>query len=130
MDRKRQQNLRDARTYFNADLTKDINDKYKDYRIDNDAFQRGKQDGFNESLVDVPENMKNNFSYVSGFNYAKRQLKIQEDMYKMGQEHFLKGRNFEDANANYKNNKYFIQGYKDAMNLSLEEDTTIRRSGR
>jgi hypothetical protein len=130
MDRKSQQNLRDARTYFNADLTKDKKDRYKDYRIDSESFERGKQDGYNNDIQVIPENMKENFSYVSGFNHAKRELKVQKDMYKMGQEYFLSGRNFDDAHENYKNNGYFVQGFKDAMDIKLNNDTTIRRSGR
>lgn len=130
MERKRQQNLRAAREYYNTDLTKDIRDKYKDHRIDKEMFERGMQDGFNEGSFEVPANMKDNFSYMSGFNYAKRQLKVQEDMYKMGQEHYLNGRDFDDANEIYKKNAYFIKGYNDAMNLNLEDSTTRKRSGR
>ena len=130
MDRKSQENLIKARRYFNVDLSKNVNDKYKVNRIDSELFEKGKQDGYNESICEIPENMKENFSYVNGFNHAKRELKVQNDMYKMGQEYFLSGRNFDDANENYKNNAYFVQGFKDAMNIKLDNDTTIRRSGR
>ena len=128
MDRKSQQNLKDARTYFNTDLTKDKKEKYKDHRIDDDAFQHGKQDCFNGNSIS--DTMKDNFSYISGFNHAKRELKIREDMYKMGQEYFLNGRDFEEAHENYKKNAYFVQGYKDAMDIKLENDTAIGRNGR
>ena len=39
-------------------------------------------------------------------------------MYKMGQEHFLNGRNLEDALENYKNNLFFVQGFEDARKLN------------
>jgi len=128
MDRKSHQNLKDARTYFNTDLTKDRNDKYKGHRIDSEMFELGKQDAYNTGIIS--DTMRDNFSYMSGFNHAKRELKIREDMYKMGKEYFLNGRNWEDAHENYKKNVYFVQGFRDAMDIKLENDTTMKRSGR
>lgn len=130
MDRKSQENLIKARRYFNVDLSKNVNDKYKVNRIDSEMFEKGKQDGFNEKICEIPENMKENFSYVSGFEHAKRELKTMEVMYKMGHEYFLNGRNFDDAPEIYKKNAYFIKGYKDAMNLKLEDNSAIRHNRR
>jgi len=128
MDRKSQENLVKARRYFNVDLSKNVNDKYNVNRINSEIFERGKQDAYAGMII--PDDMKDNFSYMHGFEHGKRELKIREDMYKMGQDHFLNGHNLEDALENYKNNAYFIKGYTDAMNASLEDNMSMRRSGR
>jgi len=128
MDKKRQQNLRDAKAYFNNDLTKDRNDRYKDYRIDSELFNQGWQYGFDESHIELPENMKDNFSYKSGFEHAKRDLKNKITLIKMGEKHFNDGYKLDDSK--YNDNPFFVQGYYDAMNLNIEDSTTRKRNGR
>ena len=128
MDKKRQQNLRDAKAYFNNDLTKDRNDRYKDYRIDSELFNQGWQYGFDESHIELPENMKDNFSYKSGFEHAKRDLRNKIALIKMGEKHFNDGYKLDDSK--YNDNPFFVQGYYDAMNLNIEDSTTRKRNGR
>lgn len=129
-DKKKHQNLVDARRHFNIDLSKDRNIRYKDYRIDSEMFYKGIHDGNNTSLETIPENMKNNSSYVDGFNHAKRVLKIQKDLYEMGKKYFLGGMDINKVPKNYINNEYFMQGYNDAKNMEFVDENTIRRNGR
>lgn len=107
MDRKSQQNLVDARTYFNNDLTKDVNSRYKVNRIDLKDFNLGMKDGYNVNITAIPENMKDNYSYKKGFEHAKRDLKIQSDLYEMGKNYFLTGNDINNIPVNYRNNEYF-----------------------
>ena len=70
------------------------------------------------SLEDAPEEMKNDFNFVNGFEKAKRVKKINENLETLGEEWFESGLSLENAPDNYINNPYFMNGYNTAMNSS------------
>lgn len=128
-DKKRHQNIMEARTYFGIDLTKDYNAKYDVHRIDTDSFLLGMDAGFDVSVKEIPSEYKDNISFVEGYNRAKRILKNQIDLYNMGKEYYFKGIDIDSLPQNYKNNEYFMCGYNDAIDISLE-DSKLRGHGR
>lgn len=75
-----------------------------------DAGMEWFNNGF--SLEDASDEMKNNHSFIDGFNKGKRLDAINKQLFELGRKWYLDGRNVEDAPDNYKNNKYFCDGYE------------------
>ena len=108
--RKEQQNLKDARTYFNYDLTSKKNNSGE--RFDAESFAIGMR-WFSKgrSLEMAPSNLKNNISFIYGFNRAKRMKLIdniltdERQLYELGKEYCLNGIRFDAVPDKYKENK-------------------------
>jgi hypothetical protein len=129
MSREQQRNLRDAKNYFGIDVSIPINERYNVKRIDSEMFNLGMIDGSNKNIVSIPDEKKDNHSYIWGFERARRILKAQTDSYELGKKYSTSGCLLEDIPDNYRNNEYFMQGYNELINDKLR-DNTIKHSGR
>lgn len=128
--KKRMQNLRDARTHFNWDFTKDDNERFNVHRIDKKMFDLGMEAGLDTSVPVIPDKYKDNSSFVEGFNRAKRLLKVNSDLYDMGMQCYFKGIDEDNIPPNNKNNEYFMSGYNNAKNIGLENENLHHHSRR
>lgn len=70
-------------------------------------------DGF--TLEDAPDDMRNNISFVNGFNYAYRINLINEKLFELGIEYYNKGIPLYNIPEKYSDNTYFMDGYNNAM---------------
>ena len=79
---------------------------------DKDIFNKG-YTWFENGLLleDAPEELRENFNFVNGFDKAKRVIAINEELMALGMEWYESGFSLEDAPENYKNNEYFVSGY-------------------
>lgn len=74
-------------------------------------------DGY--SLEDAPENLRNNMSFINGFNRSKRIQDVNDDFFMRGSKAYFDGINLAAIPENDLNNKSFMAGYEDAMTMSL-----------
>lgn len=100
-------------------------DKKKDsivYNFDKNNFNNGKL-WFNEefSLDEAPDYLKDNISFISGYNKAKRDQYVKNLAYQTGIEYRDKGVPFEEIPEIYKNNMFFMNGYN-----SRDEKTLVK----
>lgn len=95
---------------------------------DSDMLNQG-YDWFNKgaSLEDAPEELRNNFNFINGFNKAQRLSQINDMLYNDGKNFFFRGFSLDEASDKMKNNPYFMKGYQDAENLEKDlEDLSNR----
>lgn len=87
--------------------------------FDEGTFYKG-YEWFNNglSLDEAPDDMKNNFNFVNGFEKARRIKNINENLEMLGTEWFESGLSLDNAPVSYINNPYFIEGYNKAKNNS------------
>ena len=126
-DKKRRQNLHEAKTHFGLDLAKKTEDKYYVHRINNEIFNLGLEVGLNPEITSVPEKYKGNSSFEEGFSKGKRLLKVNIDLYNMGVKCYFEGTNIP---KNYENNEYFMNGYNYACSLEAENEVLNHHSKR
>jgi len=99
------------------------NEKKKDsivYNFDENNFNKGKL-WFNEglSLEEAPDNLKNNVSFVAGYQKAERVKSANELSFKTGIDFYDRGVPFEEIPKIYKNNEFFMNGYNSKSNKTL-----------
>ena len=90
------------------------------YNFDKNNFNNGKW-WFNEgfALDEAPDNLKDNVSFVAGFNKAKRDKYVNDLAYNTGIEYRNKGVSFEELPIIYKNNPFFMKGYNTELDKTL-----------
>ena len=128
--KKKRQNLHDAKNSFGWDFSKYGKEKYDVYRIDDKFFNLGMEVGLNTSVVVVPEKYKDNSSFVAGFERAKRILKANRDLYNMGMQAYFKGVGVDEIPMNYRNKEYYMNGYNYAKSLEMENNELLKHSRR
>ena len=101
--------------YVSQDVKRKNNSVKHSYNNEMDR-QKGLQ-WFNSGLLldDAPEELRNNKSFIDGFNKGYRIKLVNDNLYDLGREYFERGISLEDAPKNYINNPYFIDGYNKAM---------------
>lgn len=129
-EKKKRQNLQEARTSFGWDFSKYGKDKYDVHRIDGEMFDLGMEMGLETSIAVIPEKYKDNTSFVDGFNKAKRLLRIHSDLYNMGMQAYFKGVNLDNIPKNYRNSEYYMNGYNHAKSLGAENNELIQHKRR
>lgn len=90
------------------------------YNFDKNNFNNGKfwfNEGF--SLEEAPVDLKNNISFISGYNKAKRDRYVNNLAYQTGIEYRDNGVLFEEIPSIYINNPFFMNGY------NKKEDKTL-----
>ena len=128
--KKKRQNLQEARTSFGWDFSKYGKDKYDVYKIDGKMFDLGMEMGLEPSINVVPDKYKDNTSFVAGFDRAKRILKAKIDSYNMGMQAYFKGVSLDNIPVNYRNSEYYMNGYNYAKNLETENDELMQHKRR
>ena len=100
-----------ALQYYVAQDVKLKNSRLKGYgsTIDKDKGIKWFNEGL--TLEDAPEELRNNISFVNGFNYAYRIKLVNDTLYKTGIEYFERGISLIDVPEKYINNPYFMDGY-------------------
>ena len=102
-------------------VAKDI--KQKDYK--NKLTYRFNEKDFNDgirwfesglSLDEASEDLRNNDSFIAGFEKGKWIQYVNQQAYNTGIEYFERGISFDDIPDNYKHNEFFMNGYNDRMN--------------
>lgn len=85
------------------------------YDFKDDNYTKGIE-WFNSglSLDDAPLEMKNNGSFIKGFQRGKTVKLVNDTLYDTGKEYYLNGILLENTPENYRTNEYFILGYNDA----------------
>lgn len=68
---------------------------------------------FNEGLAldEAPEELRNNISFLNGFNYAYRLKLINDKLYELGIEYYNNGVPLYNIPEKYSENEYFLKGY-------------------
>ena len=82
------------------------------YNYDEGIFVQGQKwfdDGY--LLEDAPDELRNNASFIAGYEKGKRVDSINQQLYELGREYFDKGIELENVPDRYKNNQYFIDGF-------------------
>ena len=126
-EKKKRQNLHDARTHFGLDLTKKTEDKYYVHKIDSEIFNLGLEVALNPVITSVPEKYKGNSSFEEGFEKGKRLLKVSIDLYNMGMKCYFEGKNIPEK---YQNNEHFMSGYNYGLSLESENEVLNHHSRR
>ena len=70
------------------------------------------------SLEDASEDMRNNVSFVAGFNRAYRIKLVNDSLYNLGREYFDRGISLDNVPENYRNNEFFIAGYNSCITIN------------
>ena len=115
---------RRARNYNSRLVARDKYYKDLEHEVvrDKTIFNAG-MEWFNNglSLDDANEDMRNNNSFIEGFEKGKRLDAINKQLFELGKDWYLNGRNINDAPQNYINNKYFCMGYADEATLDAKK---------
>lgn len=77
--------------------------------IDKEKGIKWFNDGY--AFEDAPEDMKNNVSFVNGYNYAYRIKLINDKLFELGVEYYNKGIALYNIPEKYSDNMYFMDGY-------------------
>ena len=92
------------------------NEKHKNFQHNDPTMvKRGREyyeSGF--SLEEIDESLKQNNSFMNGYNWASHIAQCALDSYDLGFLYFLSGENLENAINIYINNEHFRNGYFDA----------------
>lgn len=88
-------------------LRKQFKDRYNDQYFSKgiEWFESGL------SLDEVPLEMRNHDSFISGYNHGQRVKFVNDSLYDMGIDYFERGISLSEVPDNYKNNKFFLDGY-------------------
>ena len=113
---------RSARAALQYYVAKDVNYKNNSIKhgynssIDKDKGIKWFNDGY--TLEDAPEDMKNNVSFLNGYNYAYRIKLINDKLFELGVEYYNKGIALCNIPEKYSDNMYFMDGYNSCKTRS------------
>lgn len=114
LDNYRKNRIQSAGAALQYYVSQDVKFKNKQLKSYGNSIDKDKGiNWFNEglSLDDAPEELRNNVSFVNGFNYAYRIKLVNDTLYKTGVEYFERGVSLIDVPEKYTDNKYFMDGY-------------------
>ena len=70
------------------------------------------------SLEDAPEDKRNDYSFISGYEKGMRLLNVNDEMFLKGAKAYFDGINLADIPDSDRENELFVQGYEDAITMS------------
>ena len=122
MDTKeKQRNIKDARTYFNYNLTSSAQN-------DNMFYMGVRWFEKSRPLTMAPKQLADNEFFVIGYNDAKKRML--KKIFNEGYEHFCNGGSLNNIPDQYVNNRAFIKGFEKAQMDSLKNERTKNSSRR
>lgn len=73
------------------------------------------EEGFD--LEEADEKLREDDNFIDGYHHMERLYDINDILYKEGSNYYLSGKDLSSLPVEKSNNKYFLEGYRDAMSL-------------